>query len=45
MTETPPEPDFPDPNTLAQPATDPDSLPDQPPEQTDDSGDAVPDTD
>ena len=53
MTQTPPEPDFPDPNTGARPDTNPDAWlepsagdpPDGQPPLQDDSGDAVPDTD
>lgn len=48
MTQTPPEPDFPDPNTLVQPGTEPapptdGPTPDEP--LRDDAGDIVPDVD
>jgi hypothetical protein len=47
MTDTTPAPDFPDPNTGARPATDPDAMPPEPAEERplDDAGDPVPDTD
>lgn len=52
MTQTPPEPDFPDPNTLVQPGTEPapptdEPTPDDSPDEPlrDDAGDIVPDVD